>query len=117
MKKIQIPSGEPVGRIACPQCGNDAEFVEIADNVQVTTRYRQNTDGSFTPVDNSTEIHGEVQFVCGQCGADLTRFRGLFLEMSFKVGRTAHGRDKKSPPQGAAFPRSATNGRRIRRSR
>ena len=83
MKKVQIPSGEPVGRIACPHCGNDAEFVETADNVQVTTRYVQNSDGSFTPMENSTEIHGEVQFVCGQCGADLTRFRRHFLEMSF----------------------------------
>ena len=83
MKKVQIPSGEPVGRIACPHCGNDAEFVETADTVQVTTRYVQNSDGSFTPMENSTEIHGEVQFVCGQCGADLTRFRGHFLEMSF----------------------------------
>ncbi|MDX9833694.1 MAG: hypothetical protein RBT36_00580 [Desulfobulbus sp.] len=83
MKKIQIRSGEPVGRIACPQCGNNSEFVEIADDVQVTTRYLQNTDGSFTAVENSTEIHGEVQFVCGQCGADLTLFRGHFLEMSF----------------------------------
>jgi hypothetical protein len=59
------------------------DFVEIADNVQVTTHYVQNSDGSFTVEDNSTEILGEVKFLCGQCGADLTRFHGHFLEMSF----------------------------------
>jgi DNA-directed RNA polymerase subunit M/transcription elongation factor TFIIS len=83
MKKVQIPSGEPAGRIACQQCGNANEFVEIAENVLVTTRYRQNSDGSFTPEESDTEIFGTVKFVCGVCGADLTRFHSHFLEMSF----------------------------------
>jgi len=83
MKKVQIPSGEPAGRIACQQCGNAKDFVEIAENVLVTTRYRQNSDGSFTPEESDTEIFGAVKFVCGVCGADLTRFHGHFLEMSF----------------------------------
>lgn len=83
MKKVQIPSGEPVGRIACEQCGNSTEFVEIAENVQITTHYVQNSDGSFTVEDNATEMLGEVRFLCGQCGADLSRFHGHFQEMSF----------------------------------
>ncbi len=83
MKKVQIPSGEPVGRIVCEQCGNSAEFVEIAENVQITTRYVQNSDGSFTVEENATEVQGEVRFLCGQCGTDMTRFHGHFQEMSF----------------------------------
>ncbi len=83
MKKVHIPAGEPAGRIACTQCGNNKHFVEIAENVVVTTHYQQNSDGSFTPEDNSTEIFGEVKFLCGKCGADLTRFHAHFLEMSF----------------------------------
>lgn len=83
MKKVQIPSGEPAGRLVCSQCGNNSKFVEIADNVVVTTHYLQNSDGSFTPEENSTEILGEVKFICGLCGADMTRFHTHFLEMSF----------------------------------
>jgi DNA-directed RNA polymerase subunit M/transcription elongation factor TFIIS len=83
MKKVQIPSGEPAGRVACQQCGNSKDFVEIAENVLVTTRYRQNSDGSFTPEESGTEIFGSVKFVCGFCGSDLTRFHAHFLEMSF----------------------------------
>ncbi|MCL2340342.1 MAG: hypothetical protein FWC49_01405 [Proteobacteria bacterium] len=83
MHKVHIPAGEPAGRIVCQQCGNARHFVEVAENVQVTTRYQQNSDGSFTLEDNTSEIFGEVKFVCGQCGADLTRFHGHFVEMSF----------------------------------
>jgi len=83
MKKVSIPSGEPTGRIVCQQCGNNAKFVEIAENVLVTTHYLQNSDGSFTPEENTTEIFGEVKFICGICGADMTRFHAHFLEMSF----------------------------------
>lgn len=83
MKKVQIPTSEPAGRIFCQLCGNAKHFVEIAENVQVTTHYLQNSDGSFTPEDNSTEIFGEIKFLCGKCGEDLTRFHGHFLEMSF----------------------------------
>ena len=83
MKRVQIPTGEPAGRIACQQCGNSKDFVEIAENVLVTTRYVQNSDGSFTPEDNTTEVFGEVKFLCGRCGTDLTHFHAHFLEMSF----------------------------------
>ena len=83
MKKVQIPTGDPVGRIICQECGNDTDFIEQADNVTVTTHFIQNTDGSFTPAENTTEIIGEVRFLCGFCGADLSQFHTHFQEMSF----------------------------------
>jgi len=83
MKKVHIPTSEPAGRISCQQCGNSKHFIEIAENVLVTTHYQQNSDGAFTPEENITEIFGEVKFVCGKCGADMTRFHAHFLEMSF----------------------------------
>ncbi len=83
MKKVQIPVGDPAGRIICNTCGNNTDFVEIAENVLVTTRYTQNSDGSFTPEENDTEVFGAVKFICGQCGEDLSRYHAHFLEMSF----------------------------------
>ena len=83
MQKIQIPTGEPVGRVTCNKCGNSDQFVEIAENVLVTTSYIQNGDGSFTPEDNDTEIYGDVKFICGKCGQDLSQYHSHFLEMSF----------------------------------
>ena len=47
-----------MGRIICPTCGNDRDFIEVARNVIVTTRYIQNLDGSFTPEENEIEIGG-----------------------------------------------------------
>lgn len=82
-QKVHIPSGEPAGRITCPDCGNAKDFVEIADKVLVTTHYVQNIDGSFTPEDNETEVFGEVKFICGSCGRDLSAYHSHFLEMSF----------------------------------
>lgn len=82
-QKVHIPSGEPAGRIICPECGNSKDFVEIAENVLVTTHYQQNVDGSFTPEDNETEVFGEVKFICGGCGNDLSVYHSHFLEMSF----------------------------------
>ena len=82
-KKVKIPAGEPAGRVQCPACGNKEEFVEVAENVLVTTRYRQNSDGSFTLQDNETEIYGGIKFLCGKCGEDLSRYHTHFLEMSF----------------------------------
>lgn len=82
-KKVQIPGGEPAGRVVCNTCGNKSDFVEIAENVLVTTRYKQNSDGSFTPEENDTEIFGAVKFLCGKCGEDLTQYHAHFLEMSF----------------------------------
>jgi len=83
MKKVHLPTGEPAGRIVCQQCGNNSNFVEIAENVLVTTHYSQNSDGSFTSEENTTEILGEIKFICGKCGEDMTRFHAHFLEMSF----------------------------------
>ncbi len=83
MKKVHVPAGEPTGRIVCTGCGNKGEFVEVADGVLVTTRYIQNLDGSFTPEENETEVFGEVKFICGKCGKDLSQYHTHFLEMSF----------------------------------
>jgi len=83
MKKLQVPTGPSTGRIVCPECSNDHNFFEVAKNVTVTSRYEQNDDGSFTPVDSDTEILGEVRLFCGECEADLTKFHGYFLEMIF----------------------------------
>ena len=83
MSKVQVPAGQPAGRISCPHCGNDKDFVEVAEDVVVTTHYVQNMDGSFTPRENDTEIHGEIHLFCGNCNADLSRFHSHFLEMIF----------------------------------
>lgn len=82
-QKVNIPTGEPVGRVTCGECGNTTDFVEVADDVQVTTNYIQNVDGSFTLGKNATEVFGEVHFICGACGRDLSHFHAHFLEMSF----------------------------------
>ena len=83
MKKVQIPSGEPVGRIVCEQCGNNTEFVEIAENVQITTHYVQNPDGSFTIEEQTSQALGDVKLYCGNCEEDLTAFHQRFSEMIF----------------------------------
>ncbi len=70
-------------RIMCPYCGNDEDFLELAENVTITTRYVQNEDGSFTPVADDTQVFGEIRFSCGKCGADLTKYHKHFLEMLF----------------------------------
>ena len=48
MKKVQVSKNKPIGRIVCPHCGNDRDFIEIAHDVVVTSHYVQNDDGSFT---------------------------------------------------------------------
>jgi hypothetical protein len=83
MKKVQVPVGRPFGRIVCPNCGNDQEFVEVARNVVVTTRYVQNDDGSFTPDEGDSEVLGKVGLYCSQCDADMTSFHNHLLEMIF----------------------------------
>ncbi len=82
-KKVKVTVGQPAGLLVCPECGNGEDFVELARNVTVTTRYVQNRDGSFTPQGNETDVHGEVQFLCGRCGADLSQFHGYFIDMLF----------------------------------
>ena len=70
-------------KIACPVCGNDSDFLEVADDVVLTTRYVQNPDGSFSEEGDDSQIMGEVHFVCGECHADLAPFHQRFLEMLF----------------------------------
>ena len=70
-------------RIICPECGNDTDFVEVADDVIITTRYIQNDDSSFTQEDDESQVLGEIKFFCGECNADLSRFHHRFLEMLF----------------------------------
>lgn len=82
-KKLNIPSGQTLGRIVCTECGNDLEFIEVARDVIVTTRYIQNDDGSFTPEENDTEVVGKIGLFCGVCNADMTIFHNHLQEMSF----------------------------------
>ncbi|MFO8241192.1 MAG: hypothetical protein R6T90_09375 [Dissulfuribacterales bacterium] len=70
-------------RIICPHCGNEWNFYQIAEEVKLTTRYIQNADGSFTPLNDDSRILGEVKLYCGECQADLSEFHNRFLEMLF----------------------------------
>ncbi|TBV82794.1 MAG: hypothetical protein EYX74_02290 [Desulfobulbaceae bacterium] len=69
--------------IKCPHCGNDTDFVEVADNVILTTNYRQNQDGSFTQESDDSQIMGEIRLYCSECNADLSNFHPRFVEMLF----------------------------------
>ncbi len=81
-KNKQVPHKKCV-RIACPNCGNDHDFVEVADGVILTTHYVQNSDCSFSQDGDESQILGEIRFFCGECNSDLTRFHQRFLEMLF----------------------------------
>jgi len=70
-------------RIKCPHCGNDTDFLEVADGVVLTTRYVQNEDGSFTQEGDESQILGEIKFYCGECNADLSSYHQRFLDMLF----------------------------------
>ncbi len=70
-------------KISCPICGNDEDFLEVANGVILTSRYIQNEDGSFTLDGDESDILGEVKFFCGDCGADLTPYQQHFLDMLF----------------------------------
>ena len=70
-------------RLTCPSCGNDSDFIEIADSVILTTRYVQNEDGSFNQDGDESEIMGEIRFYCAECNADLSASHNRFLEMLF----------------------------------
>ena len=83
MKNIKISTGKPIGRIVCPNCGNDRDFIEVAQDVVVTTRYSQNDDGSFTPSDSDSEVLGKVGLFCSQCDFDVTAFHNHLMEMIF----------------------------------
>lgn len=69
--------------IKCPHCGNNSDFLEVADNVLLTTHYRQNGDGSFTQEGDESQIMGEIKLFCAECNADLSQYHGRFLEMLF----------------------------------
>lgn len=78
------PSQQKAGqRIVCPHCGNDTDFFEVADSVILTTHYAQNDDGSFSQVEDESQILGEINLFCGECNADLSYFHQRFLEMLF----------------------------------
>jgi hypothetical protein len=70
-------------RINCPECSNNKEFLEVSDGVILTTRFIQNSDGSFSQELDDSQVLGQVKFYCGDCGADLTHFHKRFLEMLF----------------------------------
>ena len=63
-------------RIACPYCGNDTDFYEVAEGVTITTFYVQNEDGSFSAV-------SEVRLYCGECHKELKEYHEHFLDMLF----------------------------------
>ncbi|GAB4338174.1 MAG: hypothetical protein Kow0089_09850 [Desulfobulbaceae bacterium] len=83
MKKVQVSRRKPLGRIICPHCGNDRDFIEVARDVIVTTRYVQNDDGSFTPEETESEILGTVELYCSQCETDVSQFHSHLMEMIF----------------------------------
>ncbi|MCK4839959.1 MAG: hypothetical protein KAS94_14235 [Desulfobulbaceae bacterium] len=70
-------------KISCPVCGNDEDFLEVANGVILTSRYLQNDDGSFILDSDESEIMGEVKLICGDCGADLAPYQQHFLDMLF----------------------------------
>ncbi|MEN8140924.1 MAG: hypothetical protein ABFR97_06825 [Thermodesulfobacteriota bacterium] len=70
-------------RITCPQCGNDADFFEVADGVILTTRYVQNSDGSFSQDGDESQILGEIRFFCAECNHDMSKHHQRFVEMLF----------------------------------
>jgi hypothetical protein len=43
----------------------------------------QNEDGSFTIVNDRSEILGEVRFFCGECHQEISQFHDRFLQMLF----------------------------------
>lgn len=70
-------------RIVCPHCGNDHDFIEVADDVVITTRYRQNIDCSFSQTGDESQVMGDISFFCGECNTDLSHYHPRFLEMLF----------------------------------
>lgn len=81
MQPTDLPP--PVNRLSCPSCGNDHDFYEIAEDAVITTHYIQNKDGSFTPIEDNSQVLGEIKLICGQCQEDLSRYHQRFTEMLF----------------------------------
>lgn len=80
---MQMKDHSAVNLISCPSCGNNEYFIEVAENVIITTHYIQNPDGSFTPEEDNSQILGPVRLICGECQEDLTAFHQRFTEMLF----------------------------------
>ncbi|MEN8136454.1 MAG: hypothetical protein ABFS18_13105 [Thermodesulfobacteriota bacterium] len=78
-----VSSHAKTAKISCPVCGNDEDFLEVANGVILTSRYLQNEDGSFTLDGDESDIMGEVKFFCGDCDADLAAYQQHFLDMLF----------------------------------
>ncbi len=70
-------------RIVCPACGNDKDFLEVADDVILTSRYLQNDDGSFSQVDDDSQVLGDIRLYCAECNTDVSFFHQRFLDMLF----------------------------------
>lgn len=81
MQPTDLPSA--ANRIVCPECGNDKDFIEVAQNVIITTLYTQNQDGSFTLEEDDSQVLGQIKLLCAQCEADISQFHGRFAEMLF----------------------------------
>ena len=86
-RKVLVPSPGRLTRagmrIVCPECGNDQDFFEVAQEVTITTRYVQNPDGSFTPQSDESTILGDIKLFCGECYTDLSQYYQRFAEMIF----------------------------------
>jgi len=80
---MSIKDRPAVNLLSCPSCGNNEDFIEVAENVIITTHYVQNPDGSFTPGEDNSQILGPVRLICGECEEDLTAFHQRFTEMLF----------------------------------
>ena len=81
--KKQVTAKHSPMLIVCPHCGNDRDFLEVADGVVLTTRYVQNEDCSFSQDGDESQILGEIRFYCGECNADLSQYHQRFLELLF----------------------------------
>ena len=81
MQAKDLPT--PANRIICPECGNDKDFIEVAENVIITTLYTQNLDGSFTLEEDDSQVLGPLKLLCAQCETDLSHFHSRFAEMLF----------------------------------
>ncbi len=83
-KRLTPPTfGQNSRLITCSNCGNDVDFFEVADGVILTSRYVQNSDGSFEQDGDESQILGEVRLFCAECNQDLTAFHQRFVEMLF----------------------------------
>ena len=81
-----MSSREPTiaNRLTSPYSGNDKELFQIAEDANITTHFRQNTDGSFTQEENESQVLGDIKLFCGNCEEELPpEFLDRFTEMVF----------------------------------